>query len=149
MGNTIRRQPVNFNIPNSPNYKFLNITDFKGLNITDNPFIGDSNTASDLLNLYVDEQNTLTTRPRLQMKFDLKESAIIPEESTIISMTYIDNKYLVQYKYEDEVCIFWLIPTEDGYEYQRIEINKSDACSPIGESKIQIAKYKNYYVNFP
>lgn len=146
MGNTIRRQPVNFNIPNSPNYKFLNITDFKGLSITDNPFIGDPNTASDLLNVYVDEQNALTTRPRLQKKFDLKESAIIPEEATIISMTHIDNKYLVQYKYEDEVCIFWLIPTEDGYEYQRIEINKSDKCSPIGESKIQIAKYKNYYV---
>lgn len=146
MGNTIRRQPVNFNIPNSPNYKFLNITDFKGLNITDNPFTGDPETASDLLNVYVDEQNTLTTRPRLQKKFDLKESAIIPEDATIISINHLDNKYLVQYKYEDEVCIFWLIPTEEGYEYQRIEITKSDACSPIGESKIQIAKHKNYYV---
>lgn len=146
MGNTIRRQPVNFNIPNSPNYKFLNITDFKGLNITDNPFTGEPETASDLLNLYVDEQNTLTTRPRIQKKFDLKESAIIPEDATIISVNCVDDKYLVQYKYNDEVCVFWLIPTKDGYDYQRIEINKSDTCSPIGESKIQIVKYKNYYV---
>lgn len=146
MGNTIRRQPVNFNIPKSPDYKFLNITDFRGLHITDNPFTGDSNTASDLLNVYVDEQNTLTTRPRLQKKFDLSESAIIPEGATIISINYVDDKYLVQYKYNDEVCIFWLIPLADGYKYQRIEITKSENCSPIGESKIQIVKHKDYYV---
>ena len=73
MGNTIRREPVNFDIPDSPDYKFLNITDFRGIAISDNPFTLSSNTASDMLNLYVDETNTLTTRPRLERFVSLKK----------------------------------------------------------------------------
>ena len=102
MGNTIRREPVNFEIPASPNYKFLNITDFKGIHISDNPFITDASSARDMLNLYVDETNTLTTRPRLQKKLDLLESAIVPEGSTIISINKLDGRYLVQYKYNND-----------------------------------------------
>lgn len=70
MGTTIRRQPVNFDIPASPNYKFLNITNFRGLDVSSNPFELSPNTASDCLNVYVDETNTLTTRPRLEKKSD-------------------------------------------------------------------------------
>ena len=70
MGNTIRRQPISSKIPASPNYRFLNITDFKGLDISDNPFILKPNTASDLLNVYVDENNALSTRPRLEKTHD-------------------------------------------------------------------------------
>jgi hypothetical protein len=66
LGNTTRRQPISFGIPAAPDYKFLNITDFAGLNITDNPFTAKANTASDALNVYVDENNALTTRPRLE-----------------------------------------------------------------------------------
>lgn len=66
MGQTIRRQPISFGIPATPNYKFLNITDFAGLHITDNPFTTKANTASDALNVYVDENNALSTRPRLE-----------------------------------------------------------------------------------
>ena len=66
MGNTIRREPVTSKIPASPDYKFLNITDFRGLDVSDNPFILKTNTASDLLNVYVDEDNALSTRPRLE-----------------------------------------------------------------------------------
>ena len=70
MGTTVRRQPVNFDIPKSPDYKFLNITNFRGLDVSSNPFELASNTASDCLNVYVDETNTLTTRPRLDKKMD-------------------------------------------------------------------------------
>lgn len=73
MANTIRRTPVSFDIPDSPDYKFLNITDFRGIAISDNPFTLSSNTASDILNLYVDETNTLTTRPRLEKFVSLKK----------------------------------------------------------------------------
>ena len=70
MGNTIRREPINTRIPASPDYKYLNITDFRGISQSDNPFILDYKTASDSLNVYVDESNTLTTRPRLEKILD-------------------------------------------------------------------------------
>lgn len=73
MGNTIRRTPVSFDIPDSPDYEFLNIMDFRGIAISDNPFTLSSNTASDMLNLYVDETNTLTTRPRLEKITSIKD----------------------------------------------------------------------------
>lgn len=73
MGNTIRREPIVNKIPDSPDYKFLNITNFGGISQSDNPFILKPNTASDMLNLYVDESNTLTTRPRLQEFIDLTD----------------------------------------------------------------------------
>ena len=69
MGNTIRREPVSFDLPKTPDYRHLNITNFRGLDVSSNPFELDSNTASDCLNVYVDESNTLTTRPRLQKKY--------------------------------------------------------------------------------
>ena len=71
MGTTIRRQPVSHNIPASPDYKFLNITNFGGMSVSSNPFVVSSNTASDCMNVYVDEDNALSTRPRLQPKYDL------------------------------------------------------------------------------
>lgn len=71
MGTTIRRQPITNNIPASPDYKFLNITNFGGIEKSSNPFVVSSNTASDCLNVYVDEDNALTTRPRLEQKADL------------------------------------------------------------------------------
>lgn len=72
MGTTIRRQPISFDIPKAPDYKFLNITNFRGLDVSSNPFELATNTASDCLNVYVDETNTLTTRPRLEKKYDGK-----------------------------------------------------------------------------
>ena len=70
MGNTIRREPVSFGMPAAPDYKFLNITNFGGIHQSENPFLTENNTASDCLNVYVDETNALTTRPRLEKKTD-------------------------------------------------------------------------------
>lgn len=91
MGTTIRRQPVNFDIPASPNYKFLNITNFRGLDVSSNPFELASNTASDCLNVYVDETNTLTTRPRLEKK------VTTPGSGEHIATYNLHNGYLLHY----------------------------------------------------
>lgn len=91
MGTTVRRQPVNFDIPKSPDYKFLNITNFRGLDVSSNPFELASNTASDCLNVYVDETNTLTTRPRLEKKMDA------PLNGTHIATYDLHNGYLFHY----------------------------------------------------
>lgn len=94
MGNTIRREPVNFDIPDSPNYKFLNITNFRGLDVSSNPFEMATNTASDCLNVYVDETNTLTTRPRLQKKYeDLLDK--LPSGYVPIDVYPLHNGYLL------------------------------------------------------
>ena len=95
MGNTIRRQPITSKIPASPNYRFLNITDFKGLDISDNPFILKPNTASDLLNVYVDENNALTTRPRLEKTHDMSS---VTDGTTIIGVYNITNGLLIHTK---------------------------------------------------
>ena len=91
MGTTIRRQPVSFNIPKSPDYKFLNITNFRGLDISSNPFELATNTASDCLNVYVDETNTLTTRPRLELLSNA------PIDGEHISTYNLHNGYLLHY----------------------------------------------------
>lgn len=96
MGNTIRRTPVSFDIPDSPDYEFLNITDFKGINISDNPFTLNSNTASDMLNLYVDETNTLTTRPRLEMFQSFKNAR--PNMSEFLMCVPLSFGYMINYK---------------------------------------------------
>ena len=103
MGTTIRRQPVNFDIPASPNYKFLNITNFRGLDISSNPFELATNTASDCLNVYVDETNTLTTRPRLEKKIST------PLAGRHIATYNSHNGYLLHYAQNEEGVLVRLV----------------------------------------
>lgn len=98
MGTTVRRQPVNFDIPKSPDYKFLNITNFRGLDVSSNPFELASNTASDCLNVYVDETNTLTTRPRLDKKMDA------PLNGRHIATYNLHDGYLIQH--DSSMCVY-------------------------------------------
>lgn len=81
MGKTIRREPVTSSIPAAPEYKFLNITNFSGLEKSSNPFVVNSNTASDCLNVYVDEDNALSTRPRLNLITNLVFDAFDKESN--------------------------------------------------------------------
>ena len=106
MGTTIRRQPVNFDIPASPKYKFLNITNFRGLDVSSNPFELATNTASDCLNVYVDETNTLTTRPRLDRK------VVTPLEGEHIGTYNLHNGYLLHYLQEGKGVMYKLINGE-------------------------------------
>lgn len=105
MGNTIRREPVNFSIPASPDYKFLNITNFRGLDVSSNPFELATNTASDCLNVYVDETNTLTTRPRMEKK-ELKDGSgkdILPLNGTCLGVYPLHDGYLFHYTQQMKV----------------------------------------------
>lgn len=111
MGNTIRRQPITHGIPAAPNYKFLNITDFAGLNISDNPFVVKSNTASDVLNVYVDEDNALTTRPRLEKRIDIL-STINKPNATITDVVNTSRGYLV-YGVDNEIPFMYIIKNND------------------------------------
>lgn len=105
MGNTIRREPVNFSIPASPDYKFLNITNFRGLDVSSNPFELATNTASDCLNVYVDETNTLTTRPRLEKK-ELKDSDgkdVLPLTGRCVGIYPLHDGYLFHWSHKMKI----------------------------------------------
>lgn len=94
MGSTIRRQPISNSVPANPTYYYQNIMNFGGINITANPFNADANTASDSLNVYVDEENALTTRPRLSLRMDLK-SKLPVEFDEFIGVYSLHNGYLI------------------------------------------------------
>lgn len=108
MGNTIRRQPITFNIPDEPDYQFLNVLDFRGLKLTDNPFTADSNTASDALNVYVDEANALATRPRLA-----KIRSKVANATSVYNIYNIRDGFLVHY--EDNDVPRLAIMKDNGY----------------------------------
>lgn len=95
MGSTIRRQPLSFKIPDEPDYQFLNVLNFNGLNMTDNPFTADVTTASDCLNVYVDEANALTTRPRLELFYDLHKQH--PGMTKLLGVYPLSIGYLFYY----------------------------------------------------
>lgn len=70
MGTTIRREPNLTALPKKVTPHYENVLNFKGLHITDNPFTADQASASDMLNVYVDDNNALTVRPRLEKDND-------------------------------------------------------------------------------
>lgn len=140
MGITVRREPIVSDIPKAPEYKYLNITDFKGINKTDNPFTAKVNTASEMLNLYVDESNALTTRPRLEwfMKLNLSITT-----GKIISVNRIDDKYLVQYTQastDTEAKLAWI--TDAGV---KTDITRHTNAHISTTNKIQAVKGPDYY----
>lgn len=137
MGNTIRREPVSFKIPDSPDYKFLNITNFQGIHQTDNPFLADSNTASDCLNVYVDETNTLTTRPRLEKKFSL------PREYETLHIYPVSDGFIYQVndKYSGNVE-FVHVHNDGGYSPL-----KNDSTFKFSSKKVCVLEHeKRYYI---
>lgn len=151
MGNTIRREPVNFSIPASPNYKFLNITNFRGLDVSSNPFELATNTASDCLNVYVDETNTLTTRPRLECKFE--DLAKIESSGSYVNIYSLYFGYLIQVK-EETGHVTWRVynnkdhkihnvsPVFDIYEdtFPEVKANVFEK-----DDKIYVLTSKNYF----
>ena len=94
MGTTIRRQPNLTALPKKVTPHYENIINFKGLHITDNPFTAEASSASDLLNVYIDDTNALTVRPRLE-----KEGiTLINTDETLIKAFKSDLGWLVCYK---------------------------------------------------
>lgn len=114
MGTTIRREPIRTSIPASPDYKFLNITNFGGIQKSSNPFVVSSNTASDCLNVYVDEDNALSTRPRVSPKYDLITLAGITTKSELIDVYNLHDGYLLHCFVDDEPKMFKFFEDETG-----------------------------------
>lgn len=142
MGNTIRREPVSFGMPAAPDYKFLNITNFGGIHQSENPFLTENNTASDCLNVYVDETNTLTTRPRLEKKTDYFKNL---EGFNKILYTYpLFEKQVFQVSFSDGVKFY---VRKDGVfnEITGATFTENKSAVLEQDNKIYIMN-NNYYV---
>lgn len=118
MGTTIRREPVTTSIPAAPDYRFLNITNFGGIEKSSNPFVVSSNTASDCLNVYVDEDNALSTRPRLNFIQNLIIAAmdtdsVFTERAKPIGVYNLHDGYLLHVIEDDNVYLHKLIVVDD------------------------------------
>lgn len=147
MGNTTRRQPVNFGIPSAPDYKFLNVVDFRGIDVSDNPFVVKQNTASDALNVYVDESNALTTRPRLNQKYQTPMVLRADYVSTLFAYR-LNNKVLFQCQMTNGVKFYLKYDTEDTVTEIVSSFAFDDTKYAVFEDngKIYLANNNGYYV---
>lgn len=73
-----RKQPTHFNIPSKSQIQSHSFVPFAGLEINENPLINTSSSASDMLNMVVDDNYFLTLRPRLE------EDAILTDLMTSV-----------------------------------------------------------------
>ena len=89
------------------NYKVCNIVDFRGINCAENPLDIKLGEASDMKNLYVNDELSLTTRPRLGYIRTLGDfSKILYDDGTVLfGLDTSENK---KYKclYNDKPCSF-------------------------------------------
>lgn len=116
---------VTFNVPAGENYQSDSISAFSGIHITDNPLLADSNSASDMLNLYLTTENTLSTRPRLE--FIKKHGLNIKQ---MISVWKVSEDQIL-YHYVDSNNTIHL-----DINNQTIDLNNND----IGSNKIRCFK---------
>ncbi len=116
---------VTFNVPAGENYQSDSISAFSGIHITDNPLLADSSSASDMLNLYLTTENTLSTRPRLE--FTKKHGLNIKQ---MISAWKVSEDQIL-YHYTDSNNTIHL-----DINNQTIDLNNND----IGSNKIRCFK---------
>lgn len=133
MGQTVRRQPGEVDIPSKDYIYHKNLIGFKGLDTRENPLVTDPLSCSDAENVWVDSNGNLTTRPRLQyVRQNLKHA-----NAEVVNVIYTDNAY-------------WTLYIKDGVYYlTRTDLatdTETDFAIPtIASPKIAITEYKNVY----
>lgn len=143
MGATIRREPVTSAIPAAKKYQYYDILEFKGIEQSDNPFNTSTGSCSDCLNVYVDKEGSLTTRPRIDLK-DEQFNKLTNLGSLILGgVTYIgvygliDNRYLIHYKENssDAHGKFRIYAPDEASPLSAV-ITNSDTLCPITRCKV-------------
>lgn len=133
MGQTVRRQPGEVDIPSKDYIYHKNLIGFKGLDTRENPLVTDPLSCSDAENVWVDSNGNLTTRPRLQyVRQNLKHA-----NAEVVNVIYTDNAY-------------WTLYIKDGVYYlTRTDLatdTETDFTIPtITSPKIAITEYNNVY----
>ena len=91
MAATFNRKPLSVNIPSNSDKKFFNHFNWKGINQNKNFLAVDQETFSDALNVYVDDEGLLKSRPAIRHKHkfvgkDIKDLKVFDD---VIVCTYI------------------------------------------------------------
>ena len=90
---------------NASDYKICNIVDFRGINCAENPLDIKLGEAADMKNLYVNDELSLTTRPRLGYIKTLADfSKILYDDGTILFG--LDSNKTYKCLYNENVCSF-------------------------------------------
>ena len=85
-------------VPSGGAPKIFNITNFSGINTAENPFSTSSTSAKDSLNLYINDEGTLATRPRLHLDSLYSELDV----SEILSaVKYNEDYHIILYLTEE------------------------------------------------
>jgi hypothetical protein len=134
---------VNFNIPSGQSYESMVIGGFKGIQYSDNPLAVDSDSASDMLNVYLSDSGTLTTRPRIEYLGKTPSDW----EKIINRIKLTDEYVLYQVLINNVVHLYIRINSSDPIEVNLndIEISKSKISAFYKDDKIYVLD-GNYYV---
>lgn len=113
--------PIISDIPNGKNdYRVCNIVNFRGINCAENPLDIKLGEASDMKNLYVNDELSLTTRPRLGYMQTLEDfSKVLYDDGTILFGLDLQKKYKCQYNKEN--CSF----EDDSFDLDKWSIFKN------------------------
>lgn len=133
MGQTVRRQPGEVDIPKKDYIYHKNLIGFKGLDTRENPLVTDPLSCSDAENVWVDTNGNLTTRPCLQyVRQNLKHT-----DAEVVNVIYTDNAYWTLYLKD---AIYYLTRTDLATN------TETDFTTPtITSAKIAITEYQNVY----
>lgn len=84
--------PVRSKIPSSPEQEMYNILEFGGINCAENPFAVSSGSAAELKNLYINDEGTLATRPRLNWEETL---TLTPSTGKVLTVLKVKDDYYI------------------------------------------------------
>ena len=114
--------PINYSMPASPEVKIHNILKFGGIDNAQNPMASADGSASDMLNLYLDENMSLVTRPRLDFVEPLKYN--IYGASCVYKTDFKhDGQSLTMYVYDEDGNAIYVV--KNGESYEKYETQKT------------------------
>lgn len=136
---TIRRTPEQVNIPRAGKEQdFLNMLEFGGVYQSNNPFNVPKNTAADMQNLYINEEGTFTTRPRLEKIATLND---LEDENIISIFNLSDNSKFI---HTDKRYILFKDDVDFEYDGELVSPNKIKIVEEDGD--IYILSDKGLYI---
>ena len=126
--------PVQYKIPSSLDEEVYNILSFSGIDCSENPFVMSSGSATDLKNLYINDEGTLSTRPRLNFE---RYIDVLGEVIDRLSLND-DTEIIIGRK--DGSTKIWSLSKSESYEPKRLYVNSVNISDYV---KNDITVFKN------
>lgn len=153
-----KTRPVTFNIPAGQPIETTSISSFKGIQYSDNPLNVDPDSASDMLNVYLNDSGTLTTRPRIEF-----ENKLFPQAEKIIRAEMIsDNRFVCSLREagENNIKLYYveMYPNINAYDIYPIDFNETGSTinyynfcvfdDPKNSGRFYLCSEKKFYLGY-